>query len=244
MTVINIFSIIKKQSGFTLAEVLITLGIIGVVAAMTIPTLVANFQKQQSVVGFKKMISTLDNAFANMANENGCVGDLSCTGIFNTTDPTIVINRIAPYLKTLKICGASTAGCWHTGATKNLTGGDYATLDSHPALAHAILIDGTNILLDMTVGADCTNTGYVSGTTTCATIMFDVNGNKPPNTLGRDIFNTHLTNNAQLYPMGGNKSAFLWSSSSSTSCNPTLSPTASGLNCAGRIMEQGWEMNY
>ena len=44
----------KIQVGFTLAEVLITLGIIGVVAAMTIPNLIAKYQKEQTVVKLKK----------------------------------------------------------------------------------------------------------------------------------------------------------------------------------------------
>lgn len=50
------------KTGFTLAEVLITLGIIGVVAAMTIPTLIANTRSQQYRSKFKKTISTLSQA--------------------------------------------------------------------------------------------------------------------------------------------------------------------------------------
>ncbi len=52
----------RKFFGFTLAEVLITLGIIGVVAAMTIPTLIANTRSQQYRSKFKKTISTLSQA--------------------------------------------------------------------------------------------------------------------------------------------------------------------------------------
>ena len=50
------------EEGFTLAEVLITLGIIGVVAAMTIPTLIANTRSQQYRSRLKKTISTLSQA--------------------------------------------------------------------------------------------------------------------------------------------------------------------------------------
>ena len=53
---------LKKNDGFTLAEVLITLGIIGVVAAMTIPTLIANTQGQRVRSQFKKTLSTLNQA--------------------------------------------------------------------------------------------------------------------------------------------------------------------------------------
>ncbi len=52
----------KKRFGFTLAEVLITLGIIGVVAAMTIPTLIANTNSAKFRSQFKKSISTLNQA--------------------------------------------------------------------------------------------------------------------------------------------------------------------------------------
>ena len=51
-----------KKSGFTLAEVLITLGIIGVVAAMTIPNLIANTNGAKFRSQFKKSISTLNQA--------------------------------------------------------------------------------------------------------------------------------------------------------------------------------------
>lgn len=52
----------KKRSGFTLAEVLITLGIIGVVAAMTIPTLISNTNGAKFRSQFKKTLSTLNQA--------------------------------------------------------------------------------------------------------------------------------------------------------------------------------------
>ena len=51
-----------KKLAFTLAEVLITLGIIGVVAAMTLPTLITNARAKQYSAGFKKTLSTLSNA--------------------------------------------------------------------------------------------------------------------------------------------------------------------------------------
>ena len=58
----------KRQSAFTLAEVLITLGIIGVVAAMTLPTLIQNHQKQTYVVGLQKAMNTTSNMFKKNAS--------------------------------------------------------------------------------------------------------------------------------------------------------------------------------
>ena len=51
-----------KRFSFTLAEVLITLGIIGVVAAMTIPTLISNTNGAQFKTAYKKALSTLNQA--------------------------------------------------------------------------------------------------------------------------------------------------------------------------------------
>ncbi len=51
-----------KKNGFTLAEVLITLAIIGVVATMTLPALMTNTSEQQYITGFKKGLNTLTEA--------------------------------------------------------------------------------------------------------------------------------------------------------------------------------------
>ncbi len=53
---------LKEKFGFTLAEVLITLGIIGIVSAMTIPTLVKNYQTKVRDNQFKKVYATLNQA--------------------------------------------------------------------------------------------------------------------------------------------------------------------------------------
>ena len=56
---------------FTLAEVLITLGIIGIVAAMTLPALISNYRVKVLESGFKKSVSTIDNALMLTANDMG-----------------------------------------------------------------------------------------------------------------------------------------------------------------------------
>ena len=81
-----------KRFGFTLAEVLITLGIIGVVAAMTIPTLIANTNGAKFRSQFKKTLSTLNQAGLmaqaqydfDYAGANAC----SSTAAGNTENPS------------------------------------------------------------------------------------------------------------------------------------------------------------
>ena len=91
----------KVKFGFTLAEVLITLGIIGVVAAMTIPTLIANYQKKQTVVKLQKAISVMNQAYRLAYDDVGEVTPdearaIGAQGYFN--------RYWAPYLKTSSFC--------------------------------------------------------------------------------------------------------------------------------------------
>ena len=71
--------------GFTLAEVLITLGIVGVVASMTLPTLNNNVQKQSYEAGAKKAYNIVSNAVSMYMVDQG-VDDLSETPLYNNSD--------------------------------------------------------------------------------------------------------------------------------------------------------------
>ena len=66
--------------GFTLAEVLITLGIIGVVVALTLPALIANHREKETVVRLKKAYSTLSNAYTEVLNDYG--DPTTCCNVF------------------------------------------------------------------------------------------------------------------------------------------------------------------
>lgn len=61
------------KKGFTLAEVLITLGIIGVVAALTLPSLIQNYREQATVTRVKKFYSVFSQAYAMAVLENGTI---------------------------------------------------------------------------------------------------------------------------------------------------------------------------
>ena len=69
----------KRFFGFTLAEVLITLVIIGVVAALTIPNLLQKYQEQATVKKVQKFYSTLSNAYSIAMKENGPASEWGTT---------------------------------------------------------------------------------------------------------------------------------------------------------------------
>ena len=60
-----------RQKAFTLAEVLITLGIIGIVATMTIPNLIFKYRKSVSVAKLKRTYSTLQQALIRTLADSG-----------------------------------------------------------------------------------------------------------------------------------------------------------------------------
>ena len=90
--------VMMKCKAFTLAEVLITLGIIGVVAAMTIPTLIANTNSQRYRSQFKKTLSTLNQAVRMSSEQQGIDFASSQTNsmLINTLTG---INGTCPYME-------------------------------------------------------------------------------------------------------------------------------------------------
>ena len=67
----RIFCTKNKQNAFTLAEVLITLGIIGIVAALTMPTLIAKYRIKQHEIAFKKADAMIQEALKKSLYEIG-----------------------------------------------------------------------------------------------------------------------------------------------------------------------------
>lgn len=105
-----------KFKAFTLSEVLITLGIIGVVAAMIIPTLVAKYQEKVAVTQLKKTYSILSNAWQMVEAEYGTIDtwglndtdthtkDEKGNPVYNKSAQSIIAQRLKPYLKVAKTC--------------------------------------------------------------------------------------------------------------------------------------------
>ena len=138
----------RNNYGFTMAEVLITLGIIGVVAAMTLPGLVAAYRDKVYTAQSKKAYSAVLNAI-NMAKAAEGLSDY--TGIYDTsTTSDITARKILKYMKVTKYCG-NTAGCWakktkYQSRTNNGSGSvAVSNYFSNTSWAKAVLADGSTI---------------------------------------------------------------------------------------------------
>lgn len=114
----------KVKFGFTLAEVLITLGIIGIVAAMTIPTLISKNQKRVIEAKLKEDYSIIQQVIKS--NEGNDV-DMSMILQDGNTDSQKewFETYFAPYMKYSHVC-YETKGCWQKNKTKLLTGATVA----------------------------------------------------------------------------------------------------------------------
>ena len=240
-----------KKIGFTLAEVLIVIGIIGMIANMTIPTLMASVQEQQQVTQLKKAYTVINQALSQMATDNGCIGDLKCTGFFATgVTQTQCGTELLKYLKAVQVCGVNSTGCFVDNINTKFDGkGSNASYNNNIHYFNFVLIDGTSIALDNTGYNNCgsdyrkVTTNASAASQICGSITVDVNGLKGPNRFGRDAYLFYITNGKGplLYPMGGSDLIDVNSYVRSNDCNST---NTSAYNCGGRIMEDGWVMNY
>lgn len=203
----------KRYLGFTLAEVLITLAIIGIVATLTLPTLINNYQKTQYVAGLKKEYSAVQQAFKLYMADQGTT-DLSQTDLFNkdgsnrfynsTTRQTVWDSVIKKYFKLAKSCNVGDNSCYYV--MNYLTSSDdYNSEDTYNYDYVAYLTDGASLDIDPKYQEWCQPDASIEGSMKgfCSWVNIDVNGPKSPNKFGRDIFQFVLSPDGNLYPYDG-----------------------------------------
>lgn len=186
---------------------MITLGIIGVVAALTIPTLIANQRDKVTVTRLKKDFSILSQSVRLAIAENESTPD----GWWSANADRDTMNRevqtkFVPYIKAFQNCGQKT-GCFVDKSYKKLNGGYWHNLDKGTSTGSGsgtklVLPDGAAINIDIRYPL-C---NHVVGTTIplqemCGYIHVDINGKNEPNTIGKDLFFFYLTKSG-IIPAG------------------------------------------
>ena len=182
----------SRKVAFTLAEVLITLGIIGVVASLTIGSVVNNIQKKELQTQFLKTTSQLQQAVKSMEANGESIDPRS----YKYWDKGLFYNTFANYIKHIKTCEGNT-NVQHPCYNKEK---DVYYTPNGDTLSYALLDDGQIVLPDGTL---LLFENESRGTSSFKVYIFaDLNGiNKKPNKLGYDLFAYQLINN-QLLPMG------------------------------------------
>ena len=176
---------------FTMAEVLITLGIIGIVAAMTLPSLIGKYQFKVFEVGLKKQYSLLQNAINLGVNEEGfqyCYvyypkGSVSYKGEIG--DCELLKNYLVSTLK-LK--------SYKTDIKEKYKKRDVVRAEGGNSINWNCSYDWLKDTSDVYAANDGTLFMFKAYTVPALTIIIDVNGQKGPNRWGYDVFFMGLSN--------------------------------------------------
>lgn len=171
----------NMKKAFTLAEVLITLGIIGIVAAMTLPSVINKTQDKQFKVAYKKAYSSLSQAFLYMqaAGEYLDTSVISDDGTGTMSNPNIGENFkiISKYFEATKTCfDKNTTDCWE------LYNGEQACISA--AANNWVGCTSRNSYSFV----DASGMSWYLYSNVEYPVIVDVNGKKKPNKLGKDRF--------------------------------------------------------
>ncbi len=220
-----------KNNAFTLAEVLITLAIIGVVAALTIPSVVKKYKDTQTIAQLKKIYATLSGATSMVTAQYGSIEGLDFKD-GTADDMENIFLAYKPHLHMVKFC-KNTAGCWTTKQTKTLSGGDPGNTPAGlgGGIYTFVLNNGMKVNMDMWGDANApTNFGVTTKMPALLMFTVDLNGDKDPNILGRDVFAFALTEKGMVPAGFANNSA-------------RCRTTSTGWDCAAKVLKEN-AINY
>jgi prepilin-type N-terminal cleavage/methylation domain-containing protein len=225
-----------KKAAFTLAEVLIAIGIIGVVAAMTIPNLVTNYQKQQTATRLKDTYAILTNAIRLAEKDYDSISGWELNQADVMTD---VKKYLLPYMKA-------------TTRTANEIRYQYKHLSgAYPYDLAIFNSSGTITVITLLNGVELITAPFDFNGTNALRFIIDINGyNNGPNKFGRDAFYIYIVPEVGIaFHRKNNKES--WStvktrqqlingpSEASYECNKK----AHGLWCGELIRRDGWKIS-
>lgn len=223
----------SKKNAFTLTELLIALGIIGAIAAISIPSLMSSINNRILVNQLKNM----NGAFQQLASDQMVsqkTKDLKETDFAN---PSNLLSDA--YFAVTQTCTAAEAAskCWKTTGANKITyrkiSDKSTTTISGPTYTSAILKNGA-------VVGYTTHDTAIAGTTDDKIIgefCFDVNGTDYPNISGRDYFCIEVTKKGKLID---NSNPNLSTATKINNCKTGVGAN----NCYGAIVDSGWQMPY
>lgn len=219
----------KANFGFTLAEVLITLGIIGVVAAITIPNLMANNKAKKLRSQFLKSYSTVQQVFKLMEADDVSTDPSS----YNRNEGNMFYKTFKTYLAGATDCyRQKSIPCYDFNSEKykNLNG-TAAVMKYYFDDGEILLQDGTLLLFEQPAGE---NVGKIW-------IFVDINGVKePPNRLGYDLFLFYFAD-GELKTMGDKGTPI---TDDTRYCSLSNTSGLNGATCAHRAKTESDYFNW
>jgi prepilin-type N-terminal cleavage/methylation domain-containing protein len=237
------------KKAFTLAEVLVTLGIIGVVSALTIPNLMQNWQRKTYVTQLHSIYNTVQRAFTDQMTDTQA-HNIAEAGFYRDGSPyNIERNFLNKNFKIVKDCGTSTSGCF-ASTYRNINGGSY-TLSTSGRIVTLANGAAVSFYIDGLDTGDENSDDYVGY------MYVDTNGQSGPNILGRDLFVMYFFSDGVLDAHhvnpncrkngtncgSGSSATERRNSLFATNCKSATSGSDSG-GCFGKLLNDNWQMNY
>ena len=227
----------RKCAAFTLVEILITLGIIGVVAAMTLPTLIKNYQQKVMVEKLNSTYSTLYQSIKMSEIDNGPLEtwELPEENAEYEVYKEFAKQYFTPYLKNIKECQTFTQ-C--LGEKRYYIDG----VEHQETERYAMILNNSAVV------------SFWGRSRSKTAIYIDINGAKGPNTFGKDIFAFILSNipiTSGNYHGRSDKPGLYFYGQGFTNnylksryhaCSKTEGTGSRGLFCGALIMQNGWKI--
>ena len=194
----------QREAAFTLAEVLITLGIIGIVAAMTLPSLITKYKIHELRTRFQKTNSIVNQALKYTLNDLG-LSDYSDMNLFNLPNGSQASIYVPVYKEYNQVWEKQFKGAKKLGRQEIMNNMNHKNVSTHPLFTktfwgepadwgHLYATSG-NLTPTYYLLPDGSLIGQIDAFGTCyasctiATIFFDTNGPyKGPNRYGYDFF--------------------------------------------------------
>lgn len=173
-----------KKNGFTLAEVLICIGILGVIAAISLPALQSNVEKQKVGPALMKAINTLEVSSSLALQQNGV----------RTLDQIVKEDENKG-----KIFGEILKN--HARFVNIPNSVDYAEVSGVEDYTYTTK-DGIFFMADETKAPTDASTPTRAYSGKVYVVYVDINGIKPPNTIGKDVFLLWLDTKGVVIPYG------------------------------------------
>ncbi|MBP3925256.1 type II secretion system protein [bacterium] len=220
-----------KKTGFTLAELLVVVSILGIIAVLVIPGLVRKYNK----AGFEKQLGSFYNDLSQAMTiaQAETTRFLSASALATSTTGGILKNFMQ--IKKEPFCGAQRTPCFADS---------YKSIDASATVASSTFCNNGTSMMLLSGAAVCitpmtTNETYKKDNS--ADIFVDLNGPEPPNVGGKDLFRMNLYSDAtideQVKPsvrQGANRENII----------KKCTKSATGEGCFTQFMQDGMKFNY